>query len=466
MSRYDIEPSIEGNVQIGMGGNQDSILVGKIAEWGKPRYVWFDITKEFVAMVIGQRGSGKSFCLGSILEGFCTKNKETTISKRQSDRATLLLDPTGNFWTTALPLKSSGSERVLNQFKLLEGWPIELEDINCKIWLPAGYRLSTDNPSIQEFFFDTTDFEVQDWADILGINIMSDPQGMLLSDVYYKASVEGWDCNTGIIQPKDNPNLTDLIDCLENEITFQDGTAGFAIQTVRTLTRNLKTFARQPVFSGGATKMTELLESGQLSVMMMPFHIDKSLRSVLSRVLIRKILRDRFIASQIQNRLEFEELDGSEITNLQSELKKHIPRTVVALDEAQELLGDRGGIERSAIEDFCLVGRNFGLSMIIATQRPETNAISAKVRDQAGIWFIHNLGSQSNINTVQNNFIAPFSPSVSDGHRELGFSELLRSLQTGEALVASKKMDCKNNVYRAFVMQVRPRLRIHGGEAS
>jgi len=71
---------------------------------------------------------------------------------------------------------------------------------------------------------------------------------------------------------------------------------------------------------------------------MMPYNVDRSLRSVLSRVLIRRILKDRVTASQIQNRIDFENLDKHEKDSLRNELSRHVPRTIVALDEAQELL--------------------------------------------------------------------------------------------------------------------------------
>jgi Helicase HerA, central domain len=471
MKKYFVEPSISGEVTVGEEKGNDRILLGKLSErsQGRAQNVWLNTSKEFISIVIGQRGSGKSFCLGSMLESFATTNSDCTITKRIKNRAVLLLDPTGNFWTTSLPLTKNGTERVVRQYKTLEGWGIEIEDIDSQIWIPAGYRADTDSPSVKEFYLDTSDFDEQDWGDILGINTVTDPQGMLLGDVYFKCKIEGWEREAGWVEPKPNPKLQDLIDCLVECIDFnmdEGNPAGYQKSSIKVLIRNLKSLARRPLFSGGATKLTDLLKEGQLSVLLLPYRVDRNLRSVLSRVLINRILRDREISSQIQNRLDFEQLESEEKQKLNEELKKHIPRTLVALDEAQELLGDRGGRERAALEDFCLIGRNFGLSMIIATQRPETNALSPKVRDQAGVWLIHQLASQANINTISSNLIATFPESVSDGKNKLDLAALLRSLQTGQALVASRHMSCGNEVRRSFCMDVRPRVRIHGGEAS
>ena len=467
--KFFVEPQINSDVALGAANTSDQIFVGRLAERsnGGAKKVTLDVSKEFVNIIIGQRGSGKSFCLGSTLESLATKKSDSTIGKRSAERAALLLDPTGNFWTTSLPLLDDGSPRVQRQKALLEGWGIDPEEINCEVWLPAGYKEATDHPSIKEFYFDTSGLDEQDWADILDINLMTDQQGMLLGDVFYRAGVAGWQGSKGNIKPKQNPSLADVINCLENCIDFQNGGAsGYADSTIRVLTRNLSSYARRALFSGTGTSLTTLLKPGLLTVLMMPYRVDRNLRSVISRVLIKKILRDREIASQIQNRMDLEKLPELEQAALQAELSKHIPRTVVALDEAQELLGDRGGREKQALEDFCLIGRNFGLSMILATQRPETSAISSKVRDQAGTWFIHQLGSQSNISVVEQNLVAGMPKSVRDNVGELDFAGLIRRLDIGQALVASKKMITSHGINRAFVMDVRPRVRVHGGEAS
>jgi len=95
MARFKVEPKIDGDVTIGVGLGEDKILLGQLAERGAIQKVWLDITKEMVMIIIGQRGSGKSYCLGGVLEAIATKQKKTTISNKTSDRAILLLDPIG-----------------------------------------------------------------------------------------------------------------------------------------------------------------------------------------------------------------------------------------------------------------------------------------------------------------------------------------------------------------------------------
>src|SRR5262245_7215655 len=112
--KFSVEPAINSDVTLGLPDTSDQIFVGRLAERtaGPAKKVTLDVSKEFVNIIIGQRGSGKSFCLGSTLESLATEKSVSTIGTRSSPRAALLLDPTGNFWPTALPLSGNESPRV------------------------------------------------------------------------------------------------------------------------------------------------------------------------------------------------------------------------------------------------------------------------------------------------------------------------------------------------------------------
>jgi hypothetical protein len=469
---YHIEPELRGTIRVGSSLVKDgeTIFLGRLAEGGHATRVDADITEEFVWAILGQRGSGKSFTLGSILESFVTKAQNSTIGSRRSDRAVLLLDPLSNFWTTENAITDGPQERLKRQYASLAGWPVKVEDINCTIWLPAGLRRDFDPPFIKEFVFRTADLQLPDLADMLGLNAMSDPQGILLSEVVDKTREVGYTTAEGPVAANQGAGIDELLDCLEHDIDFQNPiaiqNAGYAPATVRTLKRNLDRFRREPMFSGTGTALTDLLKPGHLSVLMLPHRMGKDLRSVIARVLMRRILADREIAATQQNELDLMHQDTAEAAKIAERLKLHIPRTVVAIDEAQDLLGDKGGAEKEAIEDFCLVGRNYGLSMILATQRPETSAISAKVRDLVSLFFLHNLGSQKNIDTARGNLLAPEPTKVEFGDQEFSFFDLLRHLKTGYAILSAKSMKADGRVQRSFVLNVRPRIRVHGGSAS
>src|SRR5262249_60045435 len=78
----------------------------------------------------------------------------------------------------------------------------------------------------------------------------------------------------------------------------------------------------------------------------------------------------------------------------------HIPRTVLALDEAQILMPARGSsLARQALDSFVLEGRNFGLSLWLATQRPK-GAISDAAASQIDTFIVHRLSVADDINAL------------------------------------------------------------------
>src|SRR5882724_7027912 len=126
MSRqFRIDPKLDaGEVSVGTEGQGTRLLVGAAAEPGAAR-VWFNASKEFVSLVIGKRGSGKSYTLGTMIEALATTEANTSISSLAARRAVLLIDPMGNFWPTAIPVTPDGSAKVRRQWDALQDFGCE-----------------------------------------------------------------------------------------------------------------------------------------------------------------------------------------------------------------------------------------------------------------------------------------------------------------------------------------------------
>ena len=465
--QFRIDPKLEpGDAVVGTEGVGTRLLLGSAAEPGAQK-VWFNASKEFVAMVIGKRGSGKSHTLGTMIEALATIEPQTSISALETRRAILLIDPMGNFWPTSIPVTADGPPKVRRQWEALRDFGCEPVPISAEVWLPAGFGESTDAPGVRSFTVQVTDLDAQDWADLLRTNLVRDPQGIALAEAYDRVTQLGWVDKTSRHPANPNYGIRDLITCL----TFmrEDPGSDHSPQTLRALIRTLEGFARMPLFSGPGTTLTELLVEGTVSILMLPLRVGHDLRRVLTRVLIRRILREREVASQIRQRLDVERTNGDERQRLTDVLKKRIPKTVLAIDEAQELLGDEGGEARQALEDFCLLGRNYGLSLILATQRPTTGAISPKVRSQVDTCFVHRLLTQDDIENTYKNLLSAYPREVRVGDRSLQYADLVRSLEIGQAVVTSSAMTSENGQptpSRLVVLNVRPRVTVHGGEVD
>jgi hypothetical protein len=284
-----------------------------------------------------------------------------------------------------------------------------------------------------------------------------------LNEAYCAVVEDGWTDGTTRRPPNPKFGLADLVSYLDFLGTQQQNV--HQPSTLRALTRSLGSLARQPVFSGKGTALTELLKPGKLGILMLPARVGHDLRRVITRLLIRQILSEREHASQINQRLLVETLSPDERRRLETELGKRAPRAVAAIDEAQELLGDDGAEAREALEDFCLLGRNYGLSLLLATQRPTTAAISAKVRSQADFQLIHRLLTQDDIDLVRSNLLAVLPEEVRLGTRVLNFPELVRSLDRGQAIISASHAFARESVSRILITSIRPRVTVHGGES-
>src|SRR5690242_21692157 len=83
--QFRVDPKLEpGDVIVGTEGAGTRLLVGAAAEPGA-QHVWFNASKEFVALVIGKRGSGKSHTLGTMIEALATTEAKTEISNLRSE---------------------------------------------------------------------------------------------------------------------------------------------------------------------------------------------------------------------------------------------------------------------------------------------------------------------------------------------------------------------------------------------
>jgi DNA helicase HerA-like ATPase len=167
-------------------------------------------------------------------------------------------------------------------------------------------------------------------------------------------------------------------------------------------------------------------------------------------------------ASQIRRRLDLVGDTDEKRADLERELARHVPRTILAIDEAQVLMPSQGGsMAREALDDFVLEGRNFGLSLWLATQRPK-GAISDRAISQIDTLIVHRLSVADDVQAVSGMLqgATPQTIRLAQG-RDVDTAELIRGLEVGQAIFSS----ANTNAPRFVVGQVRPRMVAHGGEA-
>ncbi|MFL5352679.1 ATP-binding protein [Archangium sp.] len=456
MKTFDIEPHVAGEVRIGSARSENVVWAGRMSERGNKERIIFDGSENFVALEVGKRGSGKSFGMGSILEAFATHNG-SLIGTHTVPRAVLLLDPLDIHWTAIEPLRKDGSEGMRKQYELLSGWKeLSPEPLNIQVFMPAGYSWEIDHPGFVPYQLPVSALDASDWAFLLDCDLLTEPRGRLIDEVYRKVTELGWQRGHGPVQPKSQYTIQDFVDCAEHD---EDISSFYHRETIRSVVQPLRSFERMPLFDSKGTPLTALLREGTLSILCLG-RLPSSIRTVLTTVIVRKLRSDRMYASQIRRRLTISQDTPDKRVELERALAQCAPRTILAIDEAQILLPQRESSSiRKELDAFVLEGRNYGLSLWMATQRPK-GAVSSAAASQIDTFIVHRLSVQEDIDAVVGLLQNAVPAKIRHNGRPIELSEMIRQLEAGQAIFSS----AVSTAPRLVVGTIRPRVVAHGGE--
>ena len=442
--------------EFGMHGRstENWVYLGRLAESGPLTDVRFDTGLAHVIGLFGKRGSGKSYTLGTLLEGLCTREAKTTISANPRTQAVLLFDTLGIFqWVNIALNEQSHKETILQQFAVRRGWNIKSEPLDVAIWIPKGSASDSTPAAHKEFTIRCSDFAAEDWGYLLGLNIYQDRMGQLLNDAFIKVTLEGWRDGNQTHKATSTYSLSALIKCVEAD---PDLVTTYASETRRALRQQLCTYERNPIFADDGTSLQDLLQPGRMSVIVMNKMSDE-LRLIVVAAFLRRLIASRIRASETEKHLKLlDNLSSSEQSKLLATLAAAVPPTWVAIDEAQNILpSERATSATDVIVKYVREGRNYGLSFVVATQQP--TAIDQRILAQVDTLIAHKLTVQGDIDYVKRNMKSNMPDEVKYANVSLDLDEILRGLDIGQALVSNTETD------RAFLLDIRPRVSVHGG---
>jgi len=483
MKKFTVKPRLTHGRRILIGNHDESkeyVFLGRIAEAGQLVRVDFDLSVPHVVAILGKRGSGKSYTLGSFLEGLCTREKETTISAITKTRASLLFDTLGIFQWLDVPLSPNSSHKLLQEQALAQrGWDIRSEPLDVQIWAPRGTKAS--HRQHKEFTINCADFTASDWGYLFGVDVLHDRMGQLLNDAYEKVVNEGWSNGSSTHPPKERYAIEDLMECVQGDTELLNN---YHSETRRAVLQQLSVYWRNPLFqpkrklpvglewllekgevsqeelkayeSLEGTTLNSLLKPGQLSILLLHKMSDE-LRFVLIVSLIRKIMQARIETSEMEKNLKIlPNLTGEERRAIEEKIKQGIPPTWIIADEAQNFLpSERKTTATDILIKLVREGRNFGLSFMLTTQQP--TAIDQRILAQVDTLIVHKLTVQGDIEYIGHNLKSALPEEVKYGNTILSFDDLLRTLDVGQAVVSNTEAD------RTFIIDVRPRVSVHGG---
>ncbi len=454
---FDIEPHVSGEVRLGSARGDNVVWVGRLSERANSEKIFFDGSENFVALEVGKRGSGKSFGMGSVLEAFASR-PGSRIGQHTVPRAVLLLDPLDIHWTALEPLRKDGPAGMKRQYDLLASWKdLGPEPLNVQVFMPAGYEApDIDHTGFISYRLPVPALDANDWAFLLDCDLMTEPRGRLIDEAYIKVTEIGWHTAKANRPAKTDYTIADLIECIEKDV---DIGSFYHAETLRSVVQPLRAFERMPLFDVKGTDLTALLREGTLSILCLG-RLPPSVRTVLATVIVRKLRSDRMYASQIRRRLAVTDDKPEVRADLEKALKLRAPRTILAIDEAQILLPQREASSiRKELDAFVLEGRNYGLSLWMATQRPK-GAVSSAASSQIDTFLVHRLSVQEDIDAVVGLLQNAAPAKIRLNGKPLELSETIRQLDVGQAVFSS----AISSAPRLVVGMIRPRVVAHGGD--
>jgi uncharacterized protein len=194
------------------------------------------------------------------------------------------------------------------------------------------------------------------------------------------------------------------------------------------------------VFEKDGLSIAEIVQPGTLTVLDLSVLPSVLLKDVVVAVLSEKIFEERVRSRKIveQKKMGFTvEAEG-------------IPLVWLAVDEAQVFLpSEKKTLSKVVlIEEWMRQGRQPGLSLLLATQRP--SAVEPEVLSHCDLFLCHRLTAQEDIDALSRIRPVYMHGNIQDSLKKIGSEK-------GVALLVD---DTSESVH---VVQIRPRVSWHGG---
>ncbi len=381
-----------------VGNGDDAHLTNKIL---------MDVSSPHVVLIVGKRGSGKSYSSAVIAEEIMKQPDEI-----KNSLSCIMIDTMGIFWSMKNP-----NEKDLG---LLNEWEMKAQGFPIQNFVPVGLKNLYEKSGVgfdMLFSIRPDELSAADWLAAFGIS-PSDSLAILLERVIKK------------LKKAESYGLENIMDEIEKDARVDD-------RDKLSLQNKFLSAMEWGIFSSGATPIENFLKPGIASVLDVSLQ-EWNVRNLMLSILARKIYEARIMARREE-----------EIVLMSGETAKKIPMTWLIMDEAHEFLPADG---KTAASDALLTlvrqGRQPGISCIFITQRP--NKLHEDVIAQSDLVIAHRLTAKSDIDALS---------AIMQTYLLFDIKKFISELPKtkGSAVVLD------DNSERLYNIQVRPRQSWHAG---
>lgn len=384
--------------------------------------IYLDVARAHAMLIVGKRGGGKSYTMGSIAEGLADIDPE--ISKNLSF---LMLDTMGVYWSMKYGNKKED--------ELLRKWGLEGKGLDVVICIPGGFFQQYQEDGIEcdyPLYIKPKELSLEDWRLTFKLSI-DDSAYILLSKHVGMLLKKGIDFD-----------LEDIITSLRNETELPK-------EVVLSTIVRIEQAQSWGIFSKNARPIRDLLFRGKVTVLDFSAYVSLpegwDVKALALGLIAKKIFIERML---VRKQEEVTQITAKTQIAGEREYEDDLPMPWLIIDEAHEFLPEVGETPATnALMTILREGRQPGVSLILATQQPakiHTDAIT-----QSDIVLAHRLTASFDLQSLDKIFLS----YNSKGSKAL-FNQMPKA--KGCAII----MDDKNE--RLYTMQVKPRISWHGGE--
>ncbi|MFH1229832.1 MAG: ATP-binding protein [Candidatus Aenigmatarchaeota archaeon] len=381
-------------------------IVGKGYDYHTTNPVLMDVVRPHVVLILGKRGSGKSYSAGVIAEEIVSLPDDI-----KQNLSCLMIDTMGIFWS----MKNPNDQDVI----MLAEWGLKPKGFPVRNIVPIGMTDFYDKAGISydgTFSLRPSDLSVGDWSLTFEINVL-EPLGILLERVLKKLSGREYSVRD-IIKEIEADQKSDEKErmALENRFMAAEGWG---------------------IFSAQATPIEEFLKPGAATVLDISLQ-EWNIRNLMLGILLREIYEARTAARREE-----------EIAIMEGDFVKKIPMTWILIDEAENFIpSDKQTSATRDIQVLLRQGRQPGISVVLITQRP--NKIHEDCISQADLVISHRLTAKPDLDALstimQTYLLFDIKKSISDLPKTKGTALIL-----------------DDNSERLFNIRIRPRMSWHAG---
>ncbi|MBI2040951.1 MAG: ATP-binding protein [DPANN group archaeon] len=386
--------------------------------------VYLDVAGPHIILVSGKRGTGKSYTISVIAEGLADLPDEI-----KNNLSFLIFDTMGIFWTMKYPNYKDD--------KILKEWGLTPKGLSPVIFVPFGLFDSYQEKGVPcdlPFAIRPSEISADDWAEIFGIDLLSDA-GVLLERTVTKAKE-----NLGTFE------IGELINVLETDKDAEK-------KEKQILKNKFLAADGWGIFKAAGTEILDLLKSGTTTILDLSAYAQvengERLKALVIGLVSKKILAQRMAARKAEEVKLISE--GGFLFGEKSVIaEKEAPLVWMMIDEAHEFLPRTGKtLASNALIQILREGRQPGISLVLATQQP--GKIHTDVMTQADIVLSHKVTSKIDLSALN---------EIAATYLTFDIQRYIDDLPAdkGSAVLIDDKLE------KIYPMQVRPKYSWHGGE--